>query len=106
MLKRYQILLEDWTAEHLKKIGEKYDISFSEAVRILLALQIPRMVSIAFPNVKCEFYDKNMVTMIKSANKDKRTMEDFHKLMSKVYFESHKTIESWFKEEAKRQKKT
>ena len=106
MLKRYQVLLEGRTAEHLKEISNKYDISFSEAIRILLALQIPKMISIAFPNIKCVSYDEDMVHMIKLANQNKATMENFHKLLSKVYFESRKSIEPWFDEEQKRLKKS
>ena len=63
MLKRQQVLLDHWTTEHLKGISEKYDISFSEAIRILLALQIPRMVSIAYPKIKHKPLDREMVIL-------------------------------------------
>ncbi|MBN1872496.1 MAG: hypothetical protein JW800_07990 [Candidatus Omnitrophica bacterium] len=102
MLKRYQILLEDWMAEHLKGIGDKYDISLSEAVRILLALQVPRMISIAYPKIKSVVFDEDLVKIIKKANTNKSSMEAFHKVLSKIYFESHKSIEAWFEEEKKR----
>ena len=105
MLKRYQILLDHRTGEHLKGISEKYDISFSEAIRILLALQIPRMVSIAYPQVKHKPLDKELVKMIGDANKNRASRELFHKSLSKIYFESQKSLESWFEVEKKRLKR-
>ena len=105
MLKRYQILLTDWLADHLKAISEKYDISISEGVRLMLCLQIPKMVSIAYPKYKVETADRKLVTTIKKAGGDKISREDLHKLLSKIYFEGRKALEFWSKEEGKRKSK-
>ena len=102
MLKRYQILLTDWLADHVKGISEKYDISISETVRLLLCLQIPKMISIAYPKHKIEIIDKQLVTTIKKAASNKIKREELYKLMSKIYFESRKSLEFWSAEEGKR----
>ena len=102
MLKRYQVLLEDWLGDHFKAISRKYDISFSEAVRILTCLQVPRLVNAAYPKYKFKNFDKELVRAIGEANRDRMNAERFHKLLSRIYFETHKILELWSKEEEKR----
>lgn len=99
MLKRHQILLTDWLEEHLKAISEKYDISMSEAVRLVLSLQIPKLVSIAYPKYKTVIADKKFVAAIKAASNSKMGEENFHKLISQIYFEGRKAVEFWSAEE-------
>ena len=38
MLKRFQILLEDWQEEFLRFVSETYDVSFSESTRMVLCV--------------------------------------------------------------------
>ena len=101
MLKRHQILLTDGLADHVKSISEKYDISISEAVRLLLCLQIPKMISIAYPKYKNETIDKQLVATIKKAAGNKVKREELYKLMSKIYFEARKSLEFWSAKEDK-----
>ena len=102
MLERYQVLISDWLAAHLKDISEKYDISFSEAVRVALCLQIPKFVSIAYPECKIKVSDKELVKTIKKASRNKAFREDLHKLFSSIYFEARKVVEFWTMKERKR----
>lgn len=102
MLKRYQVLFEDWLADHLKAISKKYDISFSEAVRIVLCLQIPRMIKIACPKCNTATLDRKLIETIKAANRNKTNMEDLHRLIAKIYFEGRKAAEFWSEEEKKK----
>ena len=99
MLKRYQVLIEDWLGEHFKAISKKYDISFSEAIRIILCLQVPKLAKIAHPKCRTVSLDKEMVKTIKKASKSKIDIVNFHKLLSRIYFEARKTVEIWTKEE-------
>ena len=99
MLKRYQVLLEDRLADHCKTISEKYDISFSEAIRILLSLQIPKLAAIAHPKCKVKHLDQEMVKTIKAARHKKLQRVNLHRLISEIYFEGRKSIETWTREE-------
>jgi hypothetical protein len=103
VLKRYQVLFTDWLAEHIKFIADKYDISFSEAVRIALCLQVTKLVSTAYPKYKIRDIDKEFVGVIKKKKLNKVKQEQFHKMLSKIYFEARKATEFW-KEEQKKQK--
>ena len=102
MLKRHQVLLTDWLGDHLKMISEKYDISFSEAIRLTLCLQITKLVSTAYPKYKVATFDKELVGVIQKAKVNKTNMENLHKLLSKIYFEARKAMEFWAAEEKKR----
>lgn len=104
MLERYQVLLSDWLAVHLKNISKKYDISFSEAIRIALSLQIPKLVSIAYPKCKYTVDDKKLVKTIKKASQDESSREELHKLLSDIYFEGRKAVEFWTAEEKRRKR--
>ena len=99
MLKRSQILLTDWLVEHLKGISEKYDISMSEAIRLVLSLQIPKLVSIVYPKYKIAITDKKFVAAIRKASSGKMGEENFHKLISEIYFEGRKATEFWSAEQ-------
>lgn len=104
MLKRYQVLLEDWLGDHLHTISEKYDISFPEALRIVLCLQIPKLVSAAHSKHKVAISDKVFVNIIKKCACDKNFRERLHKTISDIYFEARKAIEFWEDEEKKSRK--
>ena len=55
MLKRYQVLLEDFIADYAKYNAEKYDISFSEAIRLALCIQYGNWIAANHPQVKYPF---------------------------------------------------
>ena len=101
MLRRYQVLLADWLGDHFKEISKKYDISFSEAIRIVACLQVPKLAKIAHPKCKFISFDKELVKAIKQASTNRSNSADFHKLLSEIYFEARKALEVWDKEEKK-----
>jgi len=101
MLKRYQVLLEDWLGDHLAAISEKYDISFSEAIRLVLCLQIPELASIAYPKIKTKKLKKELVSTIRMQARNKEGRDEFYCLVSHIYFEGRKAVESWSKEQKK-----
>lgn len=101
MLTRHQVLLEEWLVAHLKDISVKYDISFSEAIRIALCLQIPKLIEVAYPKCCTISADREMVKTIKAVNARELNVESKHKVISRIYYEARKAIELWTKEERK-----
>lgn len=106
MLKRYQVLLNTWLVEHMRAISIKYDLSQSEVMRLLLCLQISKLVCQGYPKAyKCAPIEKKILNLIKKRNKNHiLKSEEIHNLISKIYFEARKATEVWHKEEAKRKK--
>ena len=100
MLKRYQVLLSDWLAEHIKAIAEKYDFSFSEAIRIALTIQIMELIQLGYPNYKAGASIKDMKEVIRMRKNPKNwSPEKLHRIFSKIYFEGHKAAEFWMEKE-------
>jgi len=93
MLKRYQVLLTDWLAEYAQFVSKEFDISFSEAVRILMCIGTVQAIKELFPQYKNKMTVKHMVGTIRGEKDSKRREEITHKLISQAYFETRKAIE-------------
>ena len=90
MLKRFQVLLEDWQAEHMKQIAETYDLSFSEVVRMVLSLGITSVNKSIDP----KFSTTVDGSKIKEFLSPKATEDKRHQMLSKLYFEARKASEA------------
>jgi len=96
MLKRYQVLINDWLVEHLKLVAERYDISFSEVIRVLLCLKILELINMRYPKCKSKIKNSEIANIVnKRANVKDFDTDELHKFLSNVYFETRKAIECW-----------
>ena len=98
--------MNDWLADGIKSIAKKYDISFSEVLRIALCIQVAESLSRVNPKYKSKKIGKFVDDILKKRNKGEHLdSETLHKFFSDVYFEARKSLESWTEEEAKNNKK-
>jgi hypothetical protein len=105
MLKRNQVLLNDWLVDIIKEMAEKYDISFSETIRIFVCLQLGKMISYAHPGYDFSQAMNKTEEIVAAKNRGKAyTMEELHNAISQLYFESRKAAEYWYEQEAKAKK--
>ncbi len=93
MLKRHQVLLTDWQIEHARFLSEKYDMSFSEAVRLLMSLAMIQTARELYPKFEPKTGIKTMVSLMTSAPEEKIRQELVHKYLSEVYFDARKASE-------------
>lgn len=95
MLKRYQILLNDWLAEYIRFTGEKFDWSFSETIRLTMCVQILSWASTLYPKqFKPEFTSKELAKKLKKYMASPASLEEsFHSEISRIYFEARKAVE-------------
>ena len=93
MLKRHQVLLEDWQIDYLKFISKHYDVSLSESIRSLLCVSIIQIISEWYPNYKNAASLKRIVDCLKKALNGKINKAEFHELMGELYFEARKAME-------------
>jgi hypothetical protein len=98
MLKRFQVLLEDWQAEYLRFIEEKYDLSFSEACRFIVSSGTLHTVQLSLPEYKTNLDKKN----IKVYHDKKSSEVTKHQILSKVYFEARKAADYRIKKQGKK----
>ena len=104
MLKRYQVLLNDWLADYIKVLAEEYDASFSEVIRLSLCMEYAYTISIRYPGFKTKLNHKKVLEEMSELIKTDRFEEEHHKIMSRAYFEARKAVE-FALEKAKKVKK-
>lgn len=107
MLSRQQILLLGWQVDYAKFLSDSYDVSFSEAVRILNSIAIIAVINGLYPDkYKPKLTLKRIINHISQQQQGKMDLEDFHKMISDLYFEARKAVEFRFenKKELKKRK--
>jgi len=96
MLERHQILLPDWQAKHYKMVCKKYDVSFSEMIRMALCVDIMGATRATFPKYKFKIDEKQLKNIMRKGKLvGSAQLEEFHKFLSKLYFEVRKATEFW-----------
>jgi hypothetical protein len=100
MLKRYQIMLNDWLADFAKERAREYDISFSEAIRIGLCVYYSHILSEQYPECNVDLSCKEMVENLKRYSGTPEQEEEMHKEISRIYFEARKAIDCVQKKKA------
>lgn len=93
MLKRQQVLLEDWLVDYIKHLSALYDLSFSEIIRISLCLECLDITSHLYPQFKLPMSKGEIIKIIKKAVKGAKGSEESHKFISTLYFEARKAAE-------------
>jgi hypothetical protein len=93
MLKRTQIMINEWMVDYVKSIVDEYDLSFSEVVRVTLCLQFIKIVAEFYPEYKPKVSDNRLFDVIRKYKERKLSSEEFHRFISEVYFEARKATE-------------
>ena len=93
MLKRYQILLNDWLADFMRYRAEKYDTSFSECVRVALCMYYLVILPQQYPEYKSDLSPDDIKEMVKKYLTTPHDLDEMHSALSKVYFEARKAME-------------
>ena len=101
MLKRYQVLLNDWLADYIKVLTEEYDASFSEVIRLSLCMEYAYTISLRYPKFKTKLSHKKTIDELNELKRTKRFEEERHKVMSRAYFEARKAVEFALEKEKK-----
>ena len=93
MLKRCQVLLEDWQENFIRNVAERHDQSFSEIIRLFLSEGFLYIVPILHPEYKPRITAKDLIGITKKAGNPNTLIEERHKIISKLYFEARKAAE-------------
>jgi len=105
MLKRYQVLIEEWIEDYIKLVAEKYDLSSSAVIRIHMALGIMFVRTVVYPEYKINIRKEEFQEFSKKAAKGEFPEAAGHQLMSKILFETRKIVELRLAEEKEQKKK-
>jgi len=87
MLKRYQVLLPDWLEEYTMHLADRYNLSFSEIIRIQICFSTLSSVSSFYPEYKPSTTIQEISKLAKEIIESNLGREELNKLISKLYFE-------------------
>jgi len=93
MLIRKQVLITDWLNDYITYLAELYDVSYSEVVRLGLCFEFITTIKELYPKSECEINRKELLNLLQKTLQEKKTTEEAHRFISKLYFESRKAIE-------------
>jgi len=103
-LKKYQVFIPEWLDDYMKRAAFKYDVSISEMLRIELCFAALCTITTLYPEYKADFSIKEIIEKAKEYGKAELEREEFHRLLSLLYFETRKAIEYRYKKEKSRKK--
>ncbi len=93
MPKKYQVILPDWMADYLEPTAETYELTISEVLRLEICFGILAATQQFFP----EYEQKASLAEIFKQHQDTKPKdidsEQFHKNISKIFFETRKAVE-------------
>ena len=93
MLKRHQVLLEDWQVEYIKAVAQSYDISLSEALRIIFSIGTISIIATVHPEHKSGATKEKIKLAMQECASDKVPIDKKHSWISALYFEGRKSAE-------------
>jgi hypothetical protein len=105
MLKRYQVLLPDWLEDYTRHLVDRYNLSFSEIIRIQICFSTLSAVSSFYPDYKPGTTIQEISNLAKENIESNMGREELDKLISKLYFETRKAAEYRLAREKKQKKK-
>ncbi|MDD4956891.1 MAG: hypothetical protein PHH49_02415 [Candidatus Omnitrophica bacterium] len=92
MLTRQQILLPDWLVEHYKTVAAKYNMSFSEMVRLAMCMHLGNIFPELHPGYNCDIDSKKLASAFKELAASEEGREQFDAMVSHIYLEAKKAV--------------
>jgi len=96
MYKRYQVLLPDWLEDYIKYISKKYNMSFSEILRLELCFSMLSTAAEFFKEHNANISRQDIFVEVEKYSKGLIDKKEFNKFISKIYFETRKAVEYMF----------
>ncbi|MCP4653740.1 MAG: hypothetical protein GY858_10230 [Candidatus Omnitrophica bacterium] len=93
MYKRHQVLLTDWLTDFIRHLAKKYDLSFSEIIRLSLSLYFGEMINERYPEAKFPMDKNKIISALDGMLKQKMSNKDLDRMISQIYFEARKSTE-------------
>ncbi len=90
---RYQVLLDDWLADYIKFLTEKFDLSTSSVIRTNICVAILYTTQLLYPEFKHTISEKELRELATKEAKDELEEAELHRILSKVIFEARKAVE-------------
>lgn len=93
MLKRFQVLLPDWLEEYIHWKVKRYDLSFSELIRLEMCMCILARIKHLYPDYHFHITVEEALSSLYDYPEGKLSKDQIHQSISKIYFEARKAVE-------------
>lgn len=93
MPKKFQVVLPDWLEDYVQYLVERYDLNFSEILRLEICISILSLIRELYPEFKPGVSLEDISEFIKNYDPKKIKREQFLRFLSKLYFETRKAVE-------------
>lgn len=92
MNRKYQVILPDWLEDYVKFLVERYELNFSEVIRLQICYSILCLIEKIYPEFKIDLSVEDITTIPREYPKG-QDREDLLRRLSKIYFETRKAVE-------------
>ena len=93
MLKTYQVLLPYWLEEYIRELVERFDISFSEVIRLEVCFAIICALKYQYEDFKPNKIIEDIFNALQKETKGTIEREEILNLISTIYYETRKALE-------------
>ncbi len=100
MNRKYQVILPDWLEDYIKFLVDKYELNFSEVIRLQICYSVLCLMEKLYPEFKPGLTVED-ITTIPNAYPVEQDREDLLRRLSKIYFETRKAVEYRLEKEQK-----
>ena len=100
MNRKYQVILPDWLEDYIKFLVERYELNFSEVIRLQICYSILCLMEKIYPDFKPGLTVED-IAMIPTDYPKEQDREELLRRLSKIYFETRKAVEYRFEQEKK-----
>ena len=93
MPKKFQVVLPDWLEDYIQHLVERYELNFSEILRLEICIAILSLGKKLFPEFDPAVGLDDIAEFIQNYDPKKIDRETFLRFNSKIYFETRKVVE-------------
>jgi len=93
MLEKFQVMLPGWLSDYIQFITDKYDIGFSETIRIDLCFAILCTIHKIYPEYKSDLSLGELEKILKKITHEPIEKKELDNIISRIYFETRKAVE-------------
>jgi hypothetical protein len=94
MLRRKQVMISDWLDDFVQYTAQKYDISYSEVLRLGTAYFLADVLSKADPKYKMKVTSKEISKVVYDGLEQCGDVEVTRKLIADIYHESKRILQA------------
>ena len=93
MPKKFQVVLPDWLEDYIQHLVERYELNFSEILRLEICISILSLIQKLHPEFEPGVGLEEIAKFIQDYDPKKIERDQFLRFLSKMYFETRKAVE-------------